>query len=483
VSLLRVFFAGLGLVFFCSASPVWGEQLAELQEILLQCQSAYHRLVDYRGILHHEVWEKGEILREDEIEVIFRQPSFLTLHWQGGMFKGTVLMSRPSWNRGNFLIQLGGWFDFLTLSIPPTEVGEPFVPGIKDISEWLTALSMLAQRSITDRSLRQVELRQKDPNLTEGHVALLVPAFLVPFRDNNVSLYEFVVERGTGMPTELVLRGPGGEIRQRVIYRELQTNIGVSVQSFDWEEESRTGRNLPRGEAEIDVRGFIQNWQHRYVEVVNYTGEWILEERTGDVLQQSVAAFKFRKPFEVYLSWESENGGRREALFRHGWNDSRVRVRTTFSGIPLIGDLAPDGYLARLGHRHLLTEFGLNRLVEILQERLLREWLGGELGVRFRGLQNCFGLLCYVLEFHFPRSPDNVNAPSRVLTYWDITERLPIKYEEFDSLDRLQERQEFRSLRVNTILQDEDFDAANPAYGFLLFSHSPRLDRFLTGRE
>ena len=455
----------------------------ELQEVLLQCQEAHRRLVDYRGIVRHEVWEKGEPAREDEIEVTFRKPSFLTLQWQSGIFKGTTLTARPFWNRGNFLIQLGGWFDFLTLSIPPTEVSEPFAPGLKDVSEWLTALSLLAQRSVADRSLRQVELRTTDPNLPEGHVAVLVPAFLIPYRDNTVARYEFVVERGTGMPTELILRGSRGEIRQRVTYRELQTNIGMPMQSFDWTEEAGTGRSLPRDEVEIDVRGFIQHWQHRYVEITDYTGEWKLEERKDESLQQSVATFKFRKPFDVYLHWESTMGGRREALFRQGWNEGRVRVRTTLGNLPLIGDLEPTGSLARLGHRHLLTEFGLNRLMEILQERLLREWLRGELGVRFRGVQNCLELLCYALEFNFARSSDHMSTPARVVTYWDIAARLPIKYEAYDWSDRLQERQEFHSLRVNTTLADTDFDTANPGYGFLLFPQAPQLDRFLTGRE
>jgi hypothetical protein len=482
----RVSFLFLTLVITLDISapcPARGDAFVEMQEVLRQCQVAYLRLSDYRGILRHEVWEGGKILREDEIEATFRKPSFLTLQWQTGIFKGTKLVSRPSWNRGNLLIQLGGWFDFLTLSIPLTEIGEPFVPGVKDVSEWLTALSMLARRSVADRSLRQVELRTRDPNFPEGHIGLFVPAFLVPFRDNSVAMYEFVIERGTGVPTELVLRGAGGEIRQRMVYRDLQVNIGVPTQTFDWEEQVGTGRGLPRDEAEIDVRGFIQNWQHRYMEITDYSGEWKLEERWGESLLQSFAAFKFRKPFEVYLSWEPAMGGRREALFRRGWNDGRVRIRTTLGGIPLIGDLEPQGYLARWGHKHLLTEFGLNRLVEILQERLLKEWLRGELGLRFRGLQDCFGSSCYGLEFSFSRSPDNENAPARVVTYWDVAARLPVKYEEFDWMDRLQERQEFHSLRVNLALRDADFDAANPAYGFLLFPQAPQLDRFLTGRE
>jgi outer membrane lipoprotein-sorting protein len=464
--------------------PADAEQRTELQEVLRQCQTAYYRLVDYRGVVRHEVSEGGKMLREDEIEVTFRKPSFLLLRWQSGLFKGTTLLSRPSWNRGNLLIQLGGWFDFLTLSISPTEVGEPFAPGLKDLSEWLTALTLLAQRSVTDRSMRQVELRTNDPSLSEGQVLLVVPAFLIPFRDNSVSTYEFVIERGTGTPMELMLRGAAGDVRQRITYRDLQINIGVPSSAFDWEEKAGNIRSLPRDEAEIDVRGFIQNWQHRYLEITDYTGEWMLEERWGEILRRSFAAFKFRKPFDVYLAWESgEKGGRREALFRQGWNNGRVRVRTSLGGIPLIGDLEPDGYLARWGYHHPLTDFGLNRLVEVLQEQLLREWLRGELGVHFRGLHDCVGQPCYAIEFTFSRTPDNEKMAARVVTYWDLAARLPVRYEEYDWADRLREQQEFRQLRLNTTLRDLDFDAANPTYGFLVFPHAPQLDRFLTGRE
>jgi outer membrane lipoprotein-sorting protein len=477
------------IIFGLFVSSVRGDQVAEMQtemqEVLMQCQSAHYRLVDYRGVLRHEVVEGGQTVREDEIEVTFRKPSFLALHWKNGLFNGTTLLSRPAWNRGNLLIHLGEWFDFVTLNLPSSDIGEPFTPGLRDLSEWLTALSMLAQRvSAADRSLRQVKIQTHDPSISEDHVVLVVPAFLVPFRDNRVSTYEFVIERGTGMPVELVLRGSGGEVQQRSVFRDLQVNTGVSTQSFEWEEKTEGARSLPREEAEIDVRGFIQNWQHRYVEISDYTGEWVLEERWGNILQKSAALFKFRKPFDVYLAWAADGQrGNSEELFRQGWNNERVRVRTTFGGMPLIGDIEPQSYLARWGHGHSLTEFGLNRLVEMLQDQLLREWLRGHLHVAFRGLHDYGGQFYYEIEFSFTRDTENENTPARIVTYWDIAARLPIQYESFDWADQLLERLEFRQLHLNVSLRDSDFDAANPTYGFLLFPHMPQLDRFLTGRE
>src|SRR5262245_45883697 len=199
---------------------------AGVQELLLTFQAAYCGRVDYRGTLGHEVGGGGAVLRQDLIDLTYRRPGFLSLRWKTGTFKGTALLSRLNWNRGSLLIRLGNWFDYLTFNVPPTEVGEPFVPGLKDLSEWLTALYSLTQRPATDRSLRQLEVRTADPNLAEGQVLLLVPAFLIPFRDNTVSTYEFVIERGTGVPMELVLRGAGGDIRQRMTYVDLQMNVG-----------------------------------------------------------------------------------------------------------------------------------------------------------------------------------------------------------------------------------------------------------------
>lgn len=459
------------------------DSFGEVLEVLSQCQAAYYRLEDYRGTLIHEIDESGAPSRQETIEAAFRKPGFLSLRWQSGLYKGTTLLTRPAWNQGNFLIKLGEWFDYIMISMPATEVGEPFVPGLKDVSEWLTALVSLAQRPVTDRSLHLVEVRSQAPNLPEGKVLLSVPAFLIPFRDNTVATYEFAIERGTGIPVELILRGAGGEVRQRISYTDLQTNVGVPLVAFNWEQDADESPP-PRMETSIDLRGFTQKWQRRYGEIADYSGVWFAEERRGGgEIVRSQAAFKFRKPFDLYLNWETAGSGVQEALLRQGWNDGRVRVRSALGGIPLIGDLAPDGYLAQWGGRPQVTEFGLNRLVERLQEQLLRGWLQGELKVRFLGVHEYEGRPCYVLEFGFPLNQVREYSSSRIITYWDVAERIPVKYEAFDLTDRLHERQEFHHLRLNVSLGDLDFDAANPAYGFLLFRHAPRLDRFLTGRD
>jgi outer membrane lipoprotein-sorting protein len=464
------------------AAPAQNEAEDGLREILLACQGAYHRLIDYRGTLRKEGAQDDLPTGHEVIEVLFRKPGYLYLRWQSGLYEGTELLAQPNWNKGNLLIKLGDWFDFITASVPPTEAGDPFIPMLKDMSEWLTALASLARRLPLDPSLRLVEVRTKGPNLPEGHVLLSVPAFLIPFRDNTVAVYEFVIERGTGVPLELVLRGAGGAVRQRLTYTDLQMNIGIPAQAFSWEERADSERVIPRDEADIDLRRFMQNWQRRYGEVVDYTGVWVPEEAWKGHTRRSQAAFKFRKPFDLYLDWTQSEERVREALFRRGWNGEKVRVRAVFGGIPLIGDLAPAGYWARLGSHYPLTEFGLNRLVERLQEQLLQAWLQGNLRVRFLGVQPHEGNPCYVLEFAFSVTRREYSS-SRIVTYWDIARRLPVKYEAYDWEGDLMEGHAYYHLQLNVSLSDTDFDAANPAYGFLMFRHAPRLDRFLTGRE
>jgi hypothetical protein len=417
------------------------------------------------------------------IAVVFRKPAFLSLRWQEGLYTGTRLLSRPAWNRGNVLIRLGEWFDYITISVPTIEVGEPFVPGLKDMHEWLTALVALAQRPASDRSLQLVKVRTADPSAAEGRIVLAVPAFLIPFRDNAIATYEFAIERGTGIPSELVLRDVAGEVRQRLTYTNLQVNIGVPSQVFSWEDSVDEFPVLPQGEVDVDLRGLTQNWQRRYAEISDYTGIWVTAGRWGRRLSSSRAAFKFRKPFDLYLDWTGEGGEVQEALFRRGWNNGRVRVRTTLLGIPLIGDLRPRGYLARQGFPYPLPEFGFNRLVERLQNQLLQGWLQGELGIRFYGVQEHEGRPCYVLEFSFPASQGREYRHSRIITFWDIARRLPVKYEAFDRAGLLDEYHEFLQVQTNVSFGAIDFDPANPAYRFLLLRGAPQLDWFLTGRE
>jgi hypothetical protein len=384
------------------------------------------------------------------------------------------------------MMRLGEGFDYITVSVPSTEVGEPFSPGLKDLNEWLSALVSLAQRPITDRSLRLVEVRQGSPQGPEakGRIILNVPAFLIPFRDNAVASYEFVIERGTGMPRELALRGAGGEIRQRMVYTRLHVNTGTAARAFPGEDGP--GDTFIAGtEANIDLRGFSQSWQRRYGEILDYSGKWSYEAPGGKGrIERTEMFFKFRKPFDLYLHWAV---GGEEALYRRGWNGGRVRIRRAWKGVPLIGDVLPDSYVARWGGRPQVTEFGFNRVVEHLQEQLFRGWLRGELKVRFLGVQTCDRRPCYGLEFSFPLEQVREYGVVRLVTYWDIEERVPVHYESFTGGDCgsecLVERHVFSHLQINTALSDLDFDPANAAYGFLLFPRAPRLDRFLTGRD
>lgn len=450
-----------------------------VQTLLAQCRAAYFRLVDYRGTLQHEIYPPGREPQRQEIAVLYRKPGFLSMHWQSGLYAGSTLLARPGWNNGNFLIRLGGWFDFVQINAPLIEIGHPFIPSLKDVHEWLSALLALSRRPASDRSLKLVHIRTDDREFPDGQLVLSVPAFLIPFWDNTVAVYEFVIEKGTGMPVALTLRGRHGEVFQRLSYTDLQVNSGVVVQAFDQPTGPTRFLTSPPAKVDVDVRGFRQHWRQRYAEIRDYTGVWITRGlQDGTVPAFAQVAFKFREPFDVYWDW-----GDSTALYRQGWNEGRVRVRTTLAGVPVIGDLEPAGFLAQQRHLYPITDFGLNKLIERTQDQLLQGWLQGELEARFLGVQKYTERPCYVFEFVFPNSRWRVYSHYRIVMYWDIPRRVPIKLELFDWNERLAEGHAFPQLRLNVSLDDVDFDAANPVYDFLLFRGWPGLDWFITGRD
>lgn len=454
-----------------------------VREVLSRCAETYARLLDYRGVVRQEVWDTPTTSRREVVTVLFRKPAFLYLRWQEGLYQDTELLTRYDWNQGNLLIQLGGWFSYVSVNVLPTEVGEPFVTFTKDLSEWLAALNDLARRPASNRVFRFIDAHRDEVPGEAGKVVLEVPAFLIPFRDDAISIYQFVIELERGVPVEMVLRGVGGEVRQRITFTDLQINAGVPREAFDPGNPQFGFRTVPRGEANIDLQGFFHNWQRRYGEIADYTGVLVVEERHGTGLCRERVTFKFRKPFDVYLRWQEDGSPALGALYRRGWNEGRIRVRTDRWGVPLIGDLDPQSYLARRGYHHPITEFGLNRLVERVQQQILQGWLKEHLGVRFHGVQRCDGRPCYGLEFFFPVSQWREYSFSRIILFWDISRHLPVRGEMYDWSDQLYERYEFLDLKTDVALTEQDFDATNPEYRFVLFPKLPWLDRLLTGRE
>lgn len=468
---------------FCVLSEVRGDQKATVATVLRQSTAAYYRLVDYRGTLKHRIWEKGGAYNEHEIEVAFRKPAFLRMEWQTGLYEDTTLITRPTRAFRAVFIKLGGWFDFLRVAVPTTEISEPFSPALKDINAWLHALRALHQRPLQDRSLQLLRLQVVDPEIADGRVILTVPAFLIPFRDNAVDTYEFTIEKGTGLPLELVLRGASGEVQQRISYLDLETNIGIRQNAFSPDDSETPERGLVRVGTELDVRGFTQNWLRRSGEIRDYTGLWVTEDRSDNRLVRRKASFKFRKPLDVYLVWGKDGGGLKEALFRTGWNGGRARVRGSLLGVPVVGDVIPGGSWMRRRFRHPIDNFGFGRTVERLQNQLLQGWLRGELEVQFRGIRAHDDRPCYVLEFVFPNSQWRTHPHYRLVLHWDIEYRVPVKQEAYDWSNQLETRQGFEDLRFNVSLKDKDFEPSNPEYDFLFFRSVPWLDWFLTGRN
>ena len=136
-------FVALVCLSLAPMSPAQAATHNTVQAVLVECRAAYFRLVDYRGTLQHEIYTPDHEPERQDIAVLYRKPGFLSMDWQSGLYAGTRLLARPGWNNGNFLLRLGGWFDFVQVSAPLIEISSPFIPSLKDVQEWLSALLAL----------------------------------------------------------------------------------------------------------------------------------------------------------------------------------------------------------------------------------------------------------------------------------------------------------------------------------------------------
>ena len=101
-------------------------------------------------------------------------------------------------------------------------------------------------------------------------------------------------------------------------------------------------------------------------------------------------------------------------------------MRASLLGIPVIGDLVPDGSWMQRESRYALKEFGFVRLSNGCRRNSYKDGCGAELEVQFRGIQEQDGRPCYVLEFIFPNSQWRTHPYYRIVLHWDIVYRVPV---------------------------------------------------------
>jgi hypothetical protein len=247
--------------------------------------------------------------------------------------------------------------------------------------------------------------------------------------------------------------------------------------------------------------------------VYDYRGTLVKQERIGDELVEQTIAFKFARPFKVYVKYGEPHEGR-EGIYVRG--DNRDRLRAHKGSVPdLAVSLDPRGRVAMAGNHHPITSFGLERMLELAAANIRKAIERKDATVRISDgglvhgepswridmesrsggrhvtaeryedlweLANRVGQNMYVILHHNEdiESPKDIRAGQKVFVPHYYASRgeyfigkrtfLLIKAKSWDHRGQLYESYEYPELVLNPGLEDRDFDHRNEDYDFVLIN-------------
>jgi outer membrane lipoprotein-sorting protein len=216
-----------------------------------------------------------------------------------------------------------------------------------------------------------------------------------------------------------------------------------------------------------DFVRLLEEMKQAYARVDHYTATFLIQERVdGELGPKQQLVLKFKKPFKVYLRWlEGRNEGR-QALYPAGPDGNELWVRVPMLVGAVTVSLDPQSPRARKGARHAITDIGIGRLLDFVNDNAYRGLQRGEVALEDAGQRTFFGRPTHRYTLHFPADPAKGYYCMTALIEVDREYRLPIYAEIFDWEGQLIERYGYLDLRLNSGLTDADFDPKNPAYGF-----------------
>lgn len=244
-------------------------------------------------------------------------------------------------------------------------------------------------------------------------------------------------------------------------------------------------------------------------DVKDYAGTMRTRERFGNRIVSKTLAYKFARPFKVYIKYVKPHAGR-EAIYVRGWNNNEIRVhKGSFPDITI--NPAPLSDRAMEDTHHPILTFGLENMTRISAQNIRKGIRLDSVRVKVSDGGILFGHPVWVVEAWFPKGGRYMKAKKRE-TLWEIAMRtgqnmfvimhhndaydepdnvkagdsvfiprhyagrveyfvakdtwIMIKATSWDHAGRLFESYEYPKLNLNPGLTDLDFDPDNPNYDF-----------------
>jgi outer membrane lipoprotein-sorting protein len=219
---------------------------------------------------------------------------------------------------------------------------------------------------------------------------------------------------------------------------------------------------------EVDLIRLLERAEQRYAELQDYSAIMITREWIKDALEpEKSILLKFQRPFKVYMKWLEGLGKGREGLFVSDSHSGKFLVYEPNGLRRLItAALEPRDPRVLEVSRHPVTDIGIGRLLEIVGENVRRAAKTGGLKLIDRGQTEVAGRKVREVEGILPNDPKAGYYGYRVILSFDEERHLPIRVVVYDWENRLVEDYAYTQLRLNPGFAPNEFDPANPAYGF-----------------
>ncbi|RLB58080.1 MAG: hypothetical protein DRI90_17175 [Deltaproteobacteria bacterium] len=205
----------------------------------------------------------------------------------------------------------------------------------------------------------------------------------------------------------------------------------------------------------------------RAIEAIDsYTATLEKQERMGRKMQgvETIAIKVRQQPCALYMKWLAGPHKGRELIYNApllGTHKVRVREAGLLGVMPVT--IAIDGAAARRGTNHLVTEVGLQPLVQLIETDYQKAAPRGDIQRRNHGIADLDGRQVYRMESILPRDPTLGYFCHRIMHYTDYIRGLEVKIEVYNFDNKLDESHHYRDIDTTAPLTEADFDPQNRA--------------------
>lgn len=124
----------------------------------------------------------------------------------------------------------------------------------------------------------------------------------------------------------------------------------------------------PSGSVEAQVQALLDEASKTMAGIYDYQGVIVKRELFGDELVTQKLAFKFSRPFKVYVKYLDPYEGR-EGLYVRGRYNNKLRAHR--GSVPdIMVSLNPRGRIAMIENHHPITSFGLENMLKLAKRNI-----------------------------------------------------------------------------------------------------------------